>query len=87
MEKIREQMQAIDADRNAVDREAKLFNYWFFQMGGKSLGATASSDFFYSTTGIGHTDGVVPTEDEEQRGETGLMSAMEDAGSSNIFAM
>ena len=65
LEKIREQMQSIDADRNAIDRESKLFNYWFFQMGGKSLGATSSSDFFYNTTGIGHTDGAVPVEDED----------------------
>ncbi len=80
-------MQSIDADRNIIDRESKLFNYWFFQMGGKSLGATSSSEFFYHTTGIGHNDGVVSMEDDEQRGETGLMSAMEDAGSSNLFAL
>lgn len=85
-------MQSIDANRVAIDKENKLFNYWFFQMGGKSSGATSSEDFFYTTTGIGHTEGVVlahsaENDADEQRGDAGLMSAMEDAGSSNLFAL
>ena len=81
-------MQVIDAERDAIDKETKLFNYWFFQMGGKACGANASSDYFYETTGVGHTDGVQQShEDEDSRAEAGLMSAMEDAGSSNMFAM
>ena len=57
-------------------------------MGGKAFGANASSDYFYETTGVGHTDGVAQQhEDDESRAEAGLMSAMDDAGSSNIFTM
>ena len=56
-------------------------------MGGKACGANASSDYFHETTGVGHTDGVSQHEEDDQRAEVGLMSAMEDAGSSNIFMM
>ena len=54
-------------------------------MGGKANGTDSSTDFFYQTTGVGHTEGINSHEDDEIR-EAGLMSAMDDGGShSNIF--
>ena len=93
LDKIKELMADVDSQKSAIDRENKLFSYWLSQLSTPMPAFTASAqNFYHRMAGTGHVD-LPSSEDnnnnnnaeDQQRGESGLLSALEEPGSSSMF--
>ncbi|MFM7850917.1 MAG: hypothetical protein ACKO96_03155 [Flammeovirgaceae bacterium] len=60
--------------------------FWMYQMPIQGTKPTVTS-YFHKVTGLGHVDMPqnVEADEEMMRGESGLLSAMEEPGSSSLF--
>ena len=92
MLKVQKEMKALQMDWLSIDKELKLFNFYFFNhwRGEASRDAVraqgcpivASEDLFYVISGVGHVEQpvleVVPPPQREPDLENGLLSAIEE---------